>query len=86
MAQSCLIIVMALENRKMSYDSSKYHLARNWSYVLLDDSAVERFDYVDMLYSNTDSEYNRERILELQKHIEKMHEYNIKERKYKDMD
>jgi len=63
----------------LHHDRAKYVTARNWSYVVGDTAAVNRFNRVDLLYD--DVEFNKEQIDGLNEFIRNKHEENQKRRK-----
>ncbi|MDR3857997.1 hypothetical protein [Parabacteroides sp.] len=75
----CLIVVLALDNKSLHLDHAKYVTVRNWSYVMKDTAAVNRFNKVDLLFE--DVKFNREQIDELDEFIRTKHEKNQKRRK-----
>ena len=75
----CLIEVLALDNKSLHLDHAKYVTVRNWSYVMKDTAAVNRFNKVDLLFE--DVKFNREQIDELDEFIRTKHEKNQKRRK-----
>ena len=75
----CLIVVLALDNKSLHLYHAKYVTVRNWSYVMKDTAAVNRFNKVDLLFE--DVKFNREQIDELDEFIRTKHEKNQKRRK-----
>ena len=75
----CLIVVLACDNKTLNHDRAKYVTVRNWSYVMNDTSAVNRFDYVDLLFE--DVKFNREKLDKLDEYIRTKHEMNQRSRK-----
>ena len=75
----CLIVVLSFDNKALHLDHAKYVTVRNWSYVMKDTAAVNRFDKVDLLFE--DVKFNREQIDELDEFIRTKHEQNQKRRK-----
>ena len=78
--ETCLIGLLASENSTMHLDRAKYYTVRNWSYVLQDTSAVNRFNRVDVLFEDT--KFHREQINDLQEFIRTKHEQNLKQHRY----
>ena len=77
--QFCMIVLLACDNKNLTHDHAKYVTVRNWSYVMKDTAAVNRFDRVDLLFE--DVKFNREQIDELNEFIRSKHEKNQKRRK-----
>lgn len=75
----CLIVVLSFDNKALHLDHAKYVTVRNWSYVMKDTAAVNRFDKVDLLFE--DVKFNREQIDELDEFIRTKHGQNQKRRK-----
>jgi hypothetical protein len=75
----CLIVLLASDNKSLHHDHAKYVTVRNWSYVMKDTAATNRFDRVDLLFE--DVRFNREQIDELNEFIRAKHEQNQKRRK-----
>ena len=75
----CLIVVLACDNKILNHDRAKYVTVRNWSYVMNDTSAVNRFDYVDLLFE--DVKFNREKLDKLDEYIRTKYEMNQRSRK-----
>lgn len=75
----CLIVVLSFDNKALHLDHAKYVTVRNWSYVMKDTAAVNRFNKVDLLFE--DVKFNREQIDELDEFIRTKHEQNQKRRK-----
>lgn len=75
----CMIVLLALDNKSLHLDHAKYVTVRNWSYVMKDTAAVNRFNKVDLLFE--DVKFNREQIDELDEFIRTKHEKNQKRRK-----
>lgn len=63
----------------MHHERTKYVTVRNWSYVMKDTAALNRFNRVDLLFE--DAKLNREQIDELDEFIRTKHEQNQKHRK-----
>ena len=78
--ETCLIGLLASENSTLHLDRAKYYTVRNWSYVLHDMSAVNRFNHVDLLFEDT--KFHREQINDLQEFIKTKHEQNLGAHKY----
>lgn len=74
----CLIVLLASDNQSLHHDHAKYVAVRNWSYVMKDTGAVNRFNRVDLLFE--DVKFNREQIDELNEFIRTKHEQNQKRR------
>ena len=72
----CLIVVLSFDNKALHLDHAKYVTVRNWSYVMKDTAAVNRFNKVDLLFE--DVKFNREQIDELDEFIRTKHEQNQK--------
>jgi len=70
---------LAVDNKSLHLDRAKYVTVRNWSYVIGDTAAVNRFNRVDLLYD--DVEFNKEQIEGLNEYIRSRHEQNLKRRK-----
>ena len=77
--QTCLIFLLTCDNKTLHHDRAKYVTVRNWSYVVGDTSAMNRFNKVDLLFE--DVEFNKEQIDGLNKYIRSRHEQNLKRRK-----
>ena len=75
----CLIVVLSVDNKALHLDHAKYVTVRNWSYVMKETAAVNRFNNVDLLFE--DVKFNREQIDELDEFIRTKHEQNQKHRK-----
>ncbi|MDD5781815.1 MAG: hypothetical protein PUD30_02950 [Muribaculaceae bacterium] len=75
----CLIVILSFDNKALHLDHAKYVTVRNWSYVMKDTAAVNRFNKVDLLFE--DVKFNREQIDELDEFIRTKHEQNQKHRK-----
>lgn len=75
----CLIILLAGDNRTMHYERTKYNIVRNWSYVMEDSAAMNRFNKVDLLFE--DIEFNKDKIIELNDFIHAKYEQNERRRK-----
>ena len=73
------IVLLVGDNKTLHQDHNKYVIVRNWSYVLNDTAAVNRFNRVDLLFE--DVKFNREQIDELDEFIRTKHEQNQKRRK-----
>lgn len=74
-----MIVLLASDNKTMNHDRAKYVTVRNWSYVMKDTAAINRFNRVDLLFE--DVKFNREQIDELNEFIRSKHEKNQKRRK-----
>lgn len=70
----CFIVLLVGDNKTLHQDHNKYVIVRNWSYVLNDTAAVNRFNRVDLLFE--DVKFNREQIDELDEFIRTKHEQN----------
>ncbi len=77
--QFCMIVLLASDNKNLTHDHAKYVTVRNWSYVMKDTAAINRFNRVDLLFE--DVKFNREQIEELDEFIRTKHEKNQKRRK-----
>lgn len=77
--QFCLIVLLACDNKTMHHERTKYVTVRNWSYVMKDTAALNRFNRVDLLFE--DVKFNREQIIELNELIRTKNEQNQKPRK-----
>ena len=75
----CFIVLLVGDNKTLHQDHNKYVIVRNWSYVLNDTAAVNRFNRVDLLFE--DVKFNKEQIEELNEYISSKHEQNQKRRK-----
>lgn len=75
----CIIVLLSYDNKDLHHDRAKYVTVRNWSYVMKDTAAVNRFDRVDLLFE--DVKFNREQIEELDEFIRTKHQQNQKRRK-----
>ena len=75
----CMIVLLSYDNKDLHHDRAKYVTVRNWSYVVGDTAAVNRFNRVDLLYD--DVEFNKEQIEGLNEFIRTKHEQNLKRRK-----
>ena len=78
--QFCMIVLLACDNKNLTHDHAKYVTVRNWSYVMKDTAAINRFNRVDLLFE--DVKFNREQIEELDEFIRTKHEKNQKRRKW----
>lgn len=77
----CLIVLLSVDNRSYHHDRMKYNIVRNWSYVLEDSAAMNRFNKVDLLFQNV--EFNREKIMDIGNMIQtKNDELQKKRRKW----
>lgn len=74
-----MIVLLASDNKNLAHDHAKYVTVRNWSYVMKDTAAINRFNRVDLLFE--DVKFNREQIEELDEFIRTKHEKNQKRRK-----
>lgn len=77
--QFCLIVLLACDNKTMHHERTKYVTVRNWSYIMKDTAALNRFNRVDLLFE--DVKFNREQIIELNEFIRTKNEQNQKPRK-----
>ena len=59
----------------------KYNIVRNWSYVLEDSAAMNRFNKVDLLFE--DVEFNREKIMDIGNMIQTKNEELQKKKRRK---
>lgn len=75
----CLIVLLASDNRAYHHDRMKYNIVRNWSYVLEDSAAMNRFNKVDLLFE--DVEFNREKIMDIGNMIQTKNEELQKKRR-----
>ena len=57
----------------------KYNIVRNWSYVLEDSAAMNRFNKVDLLFE--DVEFNRDKIMDIGNMIQTKNEELQKKRR-----
>ena len=74
-----MVVLLSYDNKDLHHDRANYVTVRNWSYVMMDTAAVNRFDRVDLLFE--DIKFNREDIEELNEFIRTKHEKNQKRRK-----
>lgn len=75
----CLIVLLAGDNRTYNHERGKYNIVRNWSYVMEDTAAMNRFNKVDLLFENV--EFNHEKIESLDSMIQSKHEKMRKKRR-----
>lgn len=75
----CLIVLLAGDNRAYHNERMKYNIVRNWSYVLEDSAAMNRFNKVDLLFE--DVEFNREKIMDIGNMIQTKNEELQKKRR-----
>lgn len=78
-AEFCVIVLLAGDNKTMHYAVSKYNTVRNWSLVEDDTSAMDRFNKVDQLFE--DPEFNSEEIIGLRDTIKSKHERLMEKRR-----
>ena len=72
-------MLLAYDNRAYHNERMKYNIVRNWSYVLEDSAAMNRFNKVDLLFE--DVEFNREKIMDIGNMIQTKNEELQKKRR-----
>ena len=70
--QFCLIVLLSYDNKDLHHDRAKYVTVRNWSLVEGDTATINKFDYVDFIYS--DVKYRKDDIDALQETIRKKYD------------
>ena len=65
----CIIVLLSYDNKDLHRDRAKYITVRNWSLVEGDTATINKFDYVDFIYS--DAKYRKDDIDALQETIRK---------------
>ena len=68
----CMIVLLSYDNKDLHHDRSKYVTVRNWSLVEGDTATINKFDYVDFIYS--DVKYRKDDIDALQETIRKKYD------------
>ena len=68
----CMIILLSYDNKDLHHDRAKYVTVRNWSLVEGDTATINKFDYVDFIYS--DVKYRKDDIDALQETIRKKYD------------
>lgn len=63
----CMIVLLSYDNKDLHHDRAKYVTVRNWSLVEGDTATINKFDYVDYIYS--DVKYRKDDIDALQETI-----------------
>jgi len=77
--QFCIVCLLACDNKSLRLEHAKYVTVKNWSFVINDTAAVNRFNRVDLLFE--DVEFNKKHINNLNDYIHTRHEQNLKRRK-----
>ena len=47
-----MIVLLSYDNKDLHHDRAKYVTVRNWSLVEGDTATINKFDYVDFIYSD----------------------------------
>ena len=68
----CMIVLLSYDNKDLLHDRAKYVTVRNWSLVEGDTATINKFDYVDYIYS--DVKYRKDDIDALQETIRKKYD------------
>ena len=68
----CMIVLLSYDNKDMHHDRAKHITVRNWSLVEGDTAIINKFDYVDFIYS--DVKYRKNDIDALQETIRKKYD------------
>ena len=68
----CMIILLSYDNKDLHHDRAKYVTVRNWSLSEGDTATINKFDYVDFIYS--DAKYRKDDIDALQETIRKKYD------------
>ena len=68
----CIIVLLSYDNKDLHRDRAKYITVRNWSLVEGDTATINKFDYVDFIYS--DAKYRKDDIDALQETIRKKYD------------
>ena len=68
----CMIVLLSYDNKDLHHDRAKYVTVRNWSLVEGDTATINKFDYVDFIYS--DVKYRKDDIDALQETIRKKYD------------
>lgn len=68
----CMIVLLSYDNKDLHHDRAKYVTVRNWSLVEGDTATINKFDYVDFIYS--DVKYRNDDIDALQESIRKKYD------------
>ena len=79
----CIIVLLSYDNKDLHRDRAKYITVRNWSLVEGDTATINKFDYVDFIYS--DVKYRKDDIDALQETIRKKYDIMM-EKKQKQQD
>ena len=79
----CLIVLLTCENKTLHHDRAKYVTVRNWALVESDMATINKFDYVDFIYS--DVKLHNEDIDALQETIREKYDIMM-EKKQKQQD
>ena len=79
----CMIVLLSYDNKDLHHDRAKYVTVRNWSLVEGDTATINKFDYVDFIYS--DVKYRKDDIDALQETIRKKYDIMM-EKKQKQQD
>lgn len=48
----CMIVLLSYDNKDLHHDRAKYVTVRNWCLVESDTATINKFDYVDFIYSD----------------------------------
>ena len=75
-----MIVLLSYDNKDLHHDRAKYVTVRNWSLVEGDTATVNKFDYVDFIYS--DVKYRKDDIDALHETIRKKYD-SMMEKKQK---
>lgn len=68
----CMIVLLSYDNKDLHHDRAKYVTVRNWSLVEGDTATINKFDYVDFIYS--DVKYRKDDIDALHETIRKKYD------------
>ena len=50
-----MIVLLSYDNKELHRDRAKYITVRNWSLVEGDTATINKFDYVDFIYSDVNT-------------------------------
>ena len=67
-----MIILLSYDNKDLHHDRAMYVTVRNWSLSEGDTATINKFDYVDFIYS--DAKYRKDDIDALQETIRKKYD------------
>ena len=67
-----MVVLLSYDNKDLHHDRAKYVTVRNWSLVEGDTAIINKFDYVDFIYS--DAKYRKDDIDALYETIRKKYD------------